>query len=504
MMVWGIGTTSGQDIEIKGGALIQRKGTMNLINKVVIVKKNFTEVKILRERAQEMENDLQIMYEKETDENNRAIIDDMTSKLSEITGSRKKRSLLPFVGTALNRLFGVATEGDIKREKERLDRIEEWAQSLGNIIQGSVGILNEHAMIINNISNSLNVLSETLEDQINKLERKLIFQDIALKIDELVNNIKFKLDALLEAKLNRVSVNLLSFAELEEILSYSIVNFLVKPFDMDIISYYNILSVKVIHDQVFILLPFDDNIDMNVYKVTPFPMQINDKVMILDSQIEIVFERKRMDLVSLWSNVEFENSCVEIQNNDFVCNKDLFYTQNIKNTECLNYLLNNGDDNCKYVSYEKDFKVEMLDNKIYVFTKEKEQLVVSCNGKESRMFINNVHIFPRECHVKIINKFYYEPTIFREIQLNTSYTNFNFQLNVSKIQLPRVSSFASEVPNVLFLSLYKEKVMPVMTLVYYPLVVVVGVVSIVFIRRLVIKKINNINELLKVTRSTAT
>ena len=142
--MWGGHTTSAADVKVKGGALIQEKGKANLINKIVIVKKNFTEINFLRGKAAEMEERLSQMNGKEQDENNKELIQNMKMKLSEITGSRKKRSLLPFVGTALNKLFGVATESDLKKEKERLDRIEGWANHLGNIIEGTVNALNDH------------------------------------------------------------------------------------------------------------------------------------------------------------------------------------------------------------------------------------------------------------------------------------------------------------------------------------------------------------------------
>ena len=170
-----------------------------------------------------------------------------------------------------------------------MNKIERWANNLGNIIQGTVSVLNNHAKLINNITSALNVLSNKLEDTINNLERKLIYQDMALKIDEIVNDVRFKMEALLEAKFNRVSVNLISLKELEEVISYSVIKFLMKPLEIDIVSYYNLMSVKVVHDQVYVLIPFDDEKNIKIYEIIPFPMNVKGKPIILENELEIIF-----------------------------------------------------------------------------------------------------------------------------------------------------------------------------------------------------------------------
>ena len=492
MVLWGGDIISAQEVKVKGGALIQEMGKANLINKIVIVKKNFTEVNFLRGKAVEMEDRLSHIMISEKDDENKKILKNMRKKLSEITGSRKRRSLLPFVGNALNQLFGVATESDVQKERERLDKIEEWANNLGNIIQGTVGVLNDHAMIINNISESLNVLSEKVEETISGLERQLIYQDMALKIDEIVNDVRFKMEALLEAKLNRVSVNLLSFKELEEVISYSIVKFLMKPLEIDLITYYNVMSVKVVHDQVYIFLPFDDEKNLLVFRVIPFPMRVTKKEIILDSEVEIILEKERLDLVALKSKQDFDYSCVEIKEREFVCNFDVFYTQHIHNIHCVNYLLNNGEDDCEYKLPSNDLEVKLLGNNLYVYTKEKENSIVTCAGNEQRVIVENVHVFPRQCYIKITNKLYYEPTIFKEVKINETFQNYGLKLNTTHLKLPKFMNKAESMNYVNFWFTYKKKVMPIMSLIYFPLFVIIGIVVILVFRNVIMKKINKI------------
>ena len=150
-------------------------------------------------------------------------------------------------------------------------------------------------------------------------------------------------------------------------------------------------------------------------------MEIKGKKMILQGGTKIILERERLDLVALWEESKFENSCVEIKEKDFICNAELFYTQHIHTVKCVDYLLNNGKDDCTYDSPQEEFEVKMLINNLYIYTGKEEKIIVNCNNKEKRLKIKNIHRFPRECFLKIINKFYYEPTIFKEVMLNETF-----------------------------------------------------------------------------------
>ena len=146
LAVWVIATTSATDeVQVTGGAIIEEVGSVNLIKDIVIVKKNFTEISYLKKKAMEMENLVKEMKEKEPEDSNKKVLENLKQILSEFTGTRKKRSLLPFVGNLMNTFFGVATENDLKREKERLNKIENWAENIGNLITSSVGTMNQHA-----------------------------------------------------------------------------------------------------------------------------------------------------------------------------------------------------------------------------------------------------------------------------------------------------------------------------------------------------------------------
>ena len=499
LAVWVIATTSATDeVQVTGGAIIEEVGSVNLIKDIVIVKKNFTEISYLKEKAMEMENLVKEMKEKEPEDSNKKVLENLKQILSEFTGTRKKRSLLPFVGNLMNTLFGVATENDLKREKERLNKIENWAENIGNLITSSVGTMNQHAKVINNLTQTLNIISERVEDKFNVLERRIMLQEIELKTQEIVYELKLKMEALINAHHGVVDVNLFELKELKETLEYSVMNFLLKPFEVDIMSYYSLMNVKVVGDQVFILLPFNNNYDMRMKKIIPFPMYIEEKTVMLKGERKIVLEKTNVDLVSIWEEKDLEQ-CVEFKEKEFICNHDMFLLYPITKFKCLNYLLNKGDEPCEYVGFEDDVKVELVKDKLYVYTKNEENIIIKCKGKEERMKVINVHIFPRECNLKMINVMYYEPTVFQIMQLNSTFKKENFKVNMKKIKLPKAMQVAEEYQwhNIGFFYVYKNKVMPLMTLVSYPMIVIICIVVFLFVRNKVIKKLKEMKTLLQ-------
>ena len=131
--------------EIKGGAVIENKGIVKLVNNLVVIKKNMTTVKEIESKVTDLLVIVEKVMEKEKDDELREMLTEMLVKIKKLKVGRKRRSLLPFVGNILNGLFGVATEADVSREKERLDRIEQWAKQYGHVFDTVVENLNEQA-----------------------------------------------------------------------------------------------------------------------------------------------------------------------------------------------------------------------------------------------------------------------------------------------------------------------------------------------------------------------
>ena len=489
----------GEDVRVKGGALIQRVGKSNLIQNVVIVKKNFTSLETLQSRALLMINNIKDLVKSETNEENVELLEHLSDTLRQLTNSRKKRSLLPFVGNVLNQLFGVATENDLNREKERLDKIETWANNLGNIITSTVGVLNQHANTINNLTNTLNELSDKMEDKINYIERKIVIQDLTMQTETIVVETKFKMDALMSAHRGVVTVDLISPNELKKLIKSSVLRFLLKPLDVDVLTYYQLMNVKVVYNMVYIIIPFDNHNNMLMYKIIPFPMYVKEKPIILKEKNKIILEKKSVDLIGIWEEGDLD-SCVEIKPKDFVCNHQSFFLQPIMNFNCINYLVNDGEDVCQYEEFQDDFKFQIINDMIYVFVKEEQVVNVGCKGKENKIKIKNLNVFPVECSLKIINMLYYHPTVFHVVKLNSSFdlNEYKIKLNVSHFELPRAKNIAKSVnaENISFFHVYTQKVMPFMTLTI-PLIVIITIIVFIYVRRAILSKMSRITRMLE-------
>ena len=99
-------------------------GKVKLITNLVIVKKNMTTLNYCREKAIEIENAITDIVNEHPNSQTIQALRELQISLSDFTGTKiSKRSLLPFVGNILNSLFGVATDANVEKEKERLDKI---------------------------------------------------------------------------------------------------------------------------------------------------------------------------------------------------------------------------------------------------------------------------------------------------------------------------------------------------------------------------------------------
>ena len=488
--------TGTHDVSINHGALVENKGQVKMIENVVIIKKNLTELRNCQSNALEMINIVKGLLKNEKESENKELLLDAKDKLMEITGSRKKRSLLPFVGSIMNSLFGVATESSLEREKERLDKIETWAQEYGHVINNVISNLNDHAESFNKLSDELLDLENKVEDEINKIERKLKIQNVVNKINLKINKIMNIMESVRLAHFGKVDVNLITVAELKEIISYSIFNFNFQPLDVDIVTYYSMLTVKVVDNMCYILLPFNNDDNLFMKRIIPFPMTINDKEIMLSGGNRIVLGNKMNDLINVWKEKDLEN-CLEWREKNYICNNPNFYLQPIDRHECIKFLLQGGVDNCIYQYVEKDFHVFFLKN-VYIFTKEMQVAELSCKGKETKLDIINVKILPGNCKIKIPGYFYYKPTIFKNVDLNVTEKSFNidntlkkFEINHNQIKMKTLPPYESKI-----MILYKQSVMPWITILTLPVLIIIIFLFYCGVRVMVLKRIDFIKSLL--------
>ena len=419
--------------------------------------------------------------------------------LSDFTGTKlNKRSLLPFVGNILNSLFGVATDANIEREKERLNTIERWASQYGNVINQLVDETNLHANVLNNLSHTINLVEENLERGIDKITTELFLNELTLQAMSILEQLKSLMEGLRLAHQGTVSINLLSPKELEEVVQYAIYTFKFHPLSVDTYSYYSLMTVKVVYDQVYIIMPFNSDQDLMLSKITPFPMQIEGESIILDRSTKLILEKENSNLISIWEEGNLEN-CIFVADT-YICNNQKFFLQPVVKDKCIQYLLNNGDDNCAYKFYEDEFYVEFL-NELYIYTKNREQAVVKCQeNPEERIEIHNLHTFSMGCQVQVVNHFYYTPHVFQSVQLNETRRAINMPVNITHFKLPRANVDKLKMlnrfqSNILFM--YRENVMPWVTITMIPLIIVICVTATLLIRSIIFRKIEAMNTLLK-------
>ena len=58
-----------------------------------------------------------------------------------LTGGRSKRSILPFIGNALNVLFGTATTSDLETLKRNIGKLEENEKNMIHVVQENFSLL---------------------------------------------------------------------------------------------------------------------------------------------------------------------------------------------------------------------------------------------------------------------------------------------------------------------------------------------------------------------------
>ena len=484
------------DVSINHGTLIQNMGQITLIENVVIIKKNLTELRNVPNLAQNMTKLVEKLMASEKDEENNQLLKEAKDKLMDLTGSREKRSLLPFVGSIMNQLFGVATEASVEKERERLDKIEAWAQEYGHVINNVIDNLNDHAKSFNILSDELMELENKVENEMNRLERKLKVQQVVNKINVKIKDILDIMESVRLAHFGKADVNLITVAELKEIIHYSIIKFQFQPLEIDIVTYYSMLNVKVVENMCYILLPFNNDEVFTLKKIIPFPMTINENDVMLSGKVKLVLESKLNDLINVWEEQNLDN-CLEWKERKYICNIPNFFLQPIDIHKCIKFLLQGGEDNCIYQHVEENFHVFFL-NDVYIFTKERQMAEVSCKGNEIKMEIINVKVIQGNCKIKIPGYFFYKPTVFKSVNLNTTEKRVQiegklkeFKISHHQIKMKTMPPYENRI-----MLMYKQSVMPWLPIITIPFLIILGLICYCAVRVLILKRIDLVNSML--------
>ena len=483
------------EVNINKGTLVKPLGQVNLIENIVIVKKNLTELSFCQENANILLKEVDKLLENEKNEEISILLNEVQDRLREITPIRSKRSLLPFVGKLMNSLFGVTVESDFEREKERLDKIENWAKDYGHVINNVIDNINEMAKSFNVLSEEIGQVGEELKEVERKLKIQIIASEINLKLDKIVS----LMESVRKAHMGVVDVNLLTISEIEKVIQLSLIKFNFKPLDIDLITYYSMLNVKVVNNMCYILLPFNTENNLLATKIIPFPMVVEGKEIMLLNKAEIVLENK-LNLINVWEEEVFESNCLALKERNYICNVPNFFLQPISMYPCIQYQLQGGVDNCIYEKVDYKFKVLFLEH-VYIFTTEELTVEISCKDKTEKRSVVNVGILPSNCKLKIPNIFYYTPTVFKNIDLKKTKAlmnvNFNSTINTFKIKHHQIKINPMKYFESNIMILYKNSVMPWMTLMFIPVIIIVIVGFYIGVKIFVIRKLGYINSMIE-------
>ena len=116
-------TTYGQDTKVKEGFLKRDHGHGKLVSDITIIKLNVTSLLHMEEELIKVESEIESITNGKESDFSVEILLKIKKEISVVT-KRSKRSLLPFIGNALNNLFGVATYAQVEKERDRLSKLK--------------------------------------------------------------------------------------------------------------------------------------------------------------------------------------------------------------------------------------------------------------------------------------------------------------------------------------------------------------------------------------------
>ena len=88
-----------------------------------------------------------------------------------ISSARSKRSLIPFVGSALSFLFGTVSEGDLNTIRTHLRRLNYNQQKLTHVLKGSLTIIKQDHELISKNRQAINHILGQLKEFIKKIRQ---------------------------------------------------------------------------------------------------------------------------------------------------------------------------------------------------------------------------------------------------------------------------------------------------------------------------------------------
>ncbi|XP_064104046.1 uncharacterized protein LOC135213876 [Macrobrachium nipponense] len=203
-------------LQIKKGAILKEHGHVKMIHDIAVVTINITAID---EQQQELNGLMGRIESLMSTNQNNSILLKLREDISQVLPKRiKKRSLLPFIGTALNTLFGVATDGDVDKDRARIEKLEMWAAERGTIMTKVIDATNKNQNLIVKLKDFVNNMAQNITTEINDLNKSQYVTKLLFETETFLLNHKELLNAVMLAAKNILSPYLISPSELHLVI----------------------------------------------------------------------------------------------------------------------------------------------------------------------------------------------------------------------------------------------------------------------------------------------
>ena len=333
-----IGVTTSQkhpgSITAIPGAILEKKGTILPITSFVEVKfslaplKDFTQT-IAIQRSALTDLSIDVGISTELSDNHKIILQrairTLQEKITKMIGpqpktKRAKRGLLNIIGEASSVLFGTVDEatldGKLAEYDEKLKTVTASyttsAQSISTL-QHNINELHRVFTYLYNHTASDKALTSTEKFA----ELTFLFSEYSTTFTDVANNAKSFSRAVIRAAHGTVDTTLISPQDISRIFATLHVGHNAPLFPADNILLYSSISSFVIKSGLNIIIPLRPTSNLTAYLTHPFPHQLNDSTIVLDSPPLLLFTDLGLEVTSTETNSL--DTCLRLSSSLYVC-----------------------------------------------------------------------------------------------------------------------------------------------------------------------------------------
>ena len=267
------------------------------------------------------------------------------------------------------------------------------------------------------ITDSVNDIIENLEQIDNKttivrvtLDTFMLLDQIYIKVYELHSNVEQLIQDLVLANTGSVTSTLLSITKLMNIVTTAKNNWNFQPFfEMNSIAlYYPLLNSYLNGTSVIIDIPFSSELKFNLYKIIPFPVNLNGSILEVDIQqidpINYVLSLDRLKESQI-TNDEL-TTCKKTDIDLYLCLPIHFTLNEALDESCPASLVNNVSifKNCHFKEIQPIIKHETVQEAHYIYFPRPTTVSIVCQDSiQKSAIVNGSYSVPDSCELHSMN-----------------------------------------------------------------------------------------------------